>query len=149
VECINKFLGTALKPTEDITINCRKLAGKKILIVDDFEINHEILSELFVDTGVIIDSAFDGQEAVDIITQNPYKYDLVFMDVQMPNMDGIEATRIIRNHPEMSGVDLPIIAITTNVRHRDIDECRSAGMNDHIGKPLDLEKVLTILRKYL
>lgn len=96
-------------------------------------------------TGIEVDCAEDGKQALDMIEADIGKYDIMFMDVQMPKMDGIEATRAIRK----LGVALPIVAMTANVFKSDIEECLEAGMNDHVGKPLDIEKVLTMLRKYL
>jgi CheY-like chemotaxis protein len=95
-------------------------------------------------TDVDIDCAENGLEAVRLLAKNPKKYDLVFMDVQMPEMDGLEATRAIRK----SGNTIPIIAMTANVFKEDIDKCLAAGMNDHIGKPLDMGNVLEKIRKY-
>ena len=96
-----------------------------------------------------IDCAENGREALDIITEDPEKYDIVFMDVQMPKMDGYEATRAIRALPAMQKKRLPIIAMTANVFKSDIDDCLAAGMDGHIGKPLGISKVMEILGKYL
>ena len=125
--------------------------GKVMLFAEDIEINREILITLLEDSGLLIDCAENGQEALDKVTENPDKYDIIFMDVQMPKMDGLEATRRIR---ALSTVNervnpLPIIATTANVFKSDIEECLAAGMDDHLGKPLDIEKVIEILRKYL
>jgi CheY-like chemotaxis protein len=95
-------------------------------------------------TGAEIDCAENGLEALRIVSDNPKKYDLVFMDVQMPEMDGLEATRSIRQR----GVNIPIIAMTANVFKEDIERCLAAGMNDHIGKPLDMANVMKKIRKY-
>jgi CheY-like chemotaxis protein len=95
-------------------------------------------------TGVEIDCAENGLEALRLLSENPAKYDLVFMDVQMPEMDGLEATRNIRQ----SGNNIPVIAMTANVFKEDIDKCLEAGMNDHLGKPLDMGNVLEKIRKY-
>jgi hemerythrin-like metal-binding protein len=86
---------------------------------------------------------------VEIFTKNPEKYDMIFMDVQMPEVDGYEATRRIRalNIPQASSI--PIVAMTANVFREDIEKALEAGMNDHVGKPLDLDEVLAKLRKYL
>jgi len=125
------------------------LTGKKLLIAEDIEINREILIALLDDTGLKIDCAENGKEALDMIAADPEKYDMVFMDVQMPKMDGLEATRRIRALPPRIREKLPIIAMTANVFKDDIEACISAGMDDHLGKPLDIDKVLEILRKYL
>ncbi|MDR0331717.1 MAG: response regulator [Chitinispirillales bacterium] len=119
--------------------------GKSILVAEDVEINREILILLLEDTGIAIDCAQNGLEAVDMVTAAPAKYDLIFMDVQMPKMDGLEATRRIR----AQGKTLPIVAMTANVFKSDVDACLAAGMNDHIGKPIDIDAVMEKLRKYL
>jgi CheY-like chemotaxis protein len=95
-------------------------------------------------TDAEIDCAENGHEALRLLSENPAKYDLVFMDVQMPLMDGLEATRRIRK----SGNKIPVVAMTANVFKEDIDSCLAAGMDDHIGKPLDMGNVLEKIRKY-
>ncbi|MDR2144745.1 MAG: response regulator, partial [Treponema sp.] len=105
-----------------------------------------------------IDCAENGAEALRMFTESPGKYDLIFMDVQMPEMDGYEATRRIRawekehvpEYPAASSPDgIPIVAMTANVFREDVEKCLAAGMNAHVGKPLDLNEVLGILRRYL
>ena len=124
-------------------------SGKRLLLAEDIEINREIFIALLENTGLIIDCAVNGEEAVAIIEAAPDNYDVVFMDLQMPKMDGIEATRQIRALPALQDKKLPIIAMTANVFKDDIEKCLAAGMNDHLGKPLDLDKVLEKLWKYL
>ena len=123
--------------------------GKKLLLAEDVAINREILISLLDGTGLIIDCAENGNEAVDLVRADPDRYALVFMDLQMPVMDGLEAARRIRALPGQRARELPIVAMTANVFQSDIDACLAAGMNDHIGKPLDIAKVLEKLRKYL
>ena len=128
--------------------------GKKLLIVEDMEINREILISLLDGTGLDIDTAENGKEALGMVMAYPEEYDLVFMDMQMPEMDGLEATKRIRafekQNNEKNGLkNVPIIAMTANVFQEDIEKCHAAGMNDHIGKPLDITKVLEKLRQYL
>ena len=146
IDCVNDCLGVP-----SIHLNTGKIegifAGKKMLLAEDVEINREILITLLEDTGISIDSAENGREAIEAIEAAPDKYDIIFMDVQMPKMDGLEATRRIRALPSLR--KLPIIAMTANVFKDDIEECLKAGMDDHLGKPLDVDKVLEILRKYL
>ena len=142
-----------LKPAdEDISANradnengTPEFEGKKLLLAEDIEINREILISLLDGRGLIIDTAENGKEALEKIIAAPDSYDLVFMDMQMPEMDGLEATRSIRT----LNVDIPIIAMTANVFKDDIANCLAAGMNDHIGKPIEMDKVLEKLRKYL
>jgi signal transduction histidine kinase/CheY-like chemotaxis protein len=125
--------------------------GRNLLVAEDVEINREILSMLLEGTGLAIEFAENGTEAVEKVAAAPRKYDMVFMDVHMPRMDGLEATRRIRALPALSGgaAPLPIIAMTANVFKSDIEACLAAGMDDHIGKPIDIDTVMEKLRKYL
>jgi signal transduction histidine kinase len=123
--------------------------GKHLLIVEDVDINREILISLLEDTGLAIDCAENGLEAVEKIKAEPDKYDIVFMDLQMPQMGGIEATQVIREMPQRNRGWLPIVAMTANVFKDDIEACREAGMDAHLGKPLDIEKITEILCFYL
>jgi len=123
--------------------------GKHILLVEDVEINREIVITVLEPMGLKITEAEDGQKAFDLFRADPGAYDLIFMDIHMPGVDGYESTRLIRafNHPKAKTV--PIIAMTANVFREDIDRCHAAGMNDHIGKPLDFNAVKTTLKQYL
>jgi len=123
--------------------------GKHMLLAEDVEINREILIALLEDSGLIIDCAESGKEALDMYAENPEKYDIVFMDIQMPIMDGLEATRRIRSLPERRRGRLPIVAMTANVFKEDVEKCLDAGMDYHIGKPLNIDKVIEILHTYL
>jgi CheY-like chemotaxis protein/anti-sigma regulatory factor (Ser/Thr protein kinase) len=151
IDCVNECLGLhddrqAEAPAQDAR---GAFTGKRMLLAEDIDLNREIVLALLEDTGLVIDSAENGREAVEKIEENPGKYDLVMMDMQMPHMDGLEATRRIRalSHPRARAV--PIIAMTANVFKEDVDQCLAAGMNDHIGKPIDMEKMFVKLRKYL
>jgi len=124
-----------------------EFAGKRLLLADDVDINREILIALLEKSDIVIEIAENGQEAVDLVLKNPGGFDIVFMDIQMPKMDGYEATRQIRRLYD--AVQLPIIAMTANVFKSDIDACEAVGMNGHLGKPLDIEKVLEVLRRCL
>ena len=122
--------------------------GKRLLLVEDVLINQEIVLAHLEDSGIKIDCAENGEIAYELVKENPLAYDLILMDLQMPVMNGYEATRKIRvtkNVPK----DLPIIALTANVFVTDIEACIAAGINDHLGKPLDFSKLLKILRYYL
>jgi signal transduction histidine kinase/CheY-like chemotaxis protein len=126
--------------------------GKRILLAEDIEINREILISLLEGTGLVIDTAENGLEVIDKYKNNPGVYDLIFMDVQMPEMDGIEATKRIRGFEKDEMVykkRVPIIAMTANVFKEDIESCLAAGMNDHIGKPLDINTVHEKLHQFL
>jgi signal transduction histidine kinase/ActR/RegA family two-component response regulator len=126
-----------------------RFAGKKMLVAEDVEINREIIMALLEDTGISIDCAQNGQEAVDMIAEAPDKYDVILMDIQMPKMNGYEATRRIRGMPLRRLKYLPIVAMTAHVFKSDIEECLKAGMDDHIGKPLDIDDLLKKLNKYI
>ena len=123
--------------------------GKSLLVVEDIEINREILIALLENTGLAIDCAENGKEALEIIEKDPEKYDIVLMDLQMPEMDGLEATRRIRALPVRRRGKLPIIAMTANVFKSDVEKCLAAGMDDHLGKPLDIDRLFKMLRKYI
>jgi len=123
--------------------------GRKILIVEDVDINREILLSLLESTLLEIDCADNGEEAVRMFKESPEKYDLVFMDLQMPIMDGYDATRTIRALGTEEAKSVPIVAITANVFSEDVEKCFESGMNGHIGKPLDVEKLFQVLRSYL
>jgi signal transduction histidine kinase/CheY-like chemotaxis protein/Ca2+/Na+ antiporter len=124
-------------------------AGKRILVAEDIEINREILAAILTDMDIVIDCAENGRQAVDMVAAAPELYDIVFMDLQMPAMGGIEATKLIRALPERARGRLPIVAMTANVFKDDIELCMDAGMDDHIGKPLDVDRIMEVLDKYL
>jgi CheY-like chemotaxis protein len=123
--------------------------GKSILLAEDVQINQEIAETLLEDTGVSLDFALNGAEALAKFKENHEKYDLILMDIHMPELDGYEASRHIRLLDMLKAKNIPIIAMTANVFAEDIEKCRQAGMNDHIAKPIDLGDVLTKLKKHL
>ena len=133
---------------ESDAITENEFQGKRLLLAEDNEINREILIALLDGSGLIIDCVENGQDALTTIEENPTKYNLVFMDLQMPIMDGLEATRNIRALPVIQNRELPIIAMSANVSKDDIDACITAGMDDHLGKPLDIDRVLEKMRYY-
>jgi len=96
-----------------------------------------------------IDCAVNGEEALKMFSEAPNKYDMIFMDVQMPKMDGYEATKHIRASDAPNAKTIPIIALTANVFREDVERCIEAGMSGHMGKPLDINVVLEKLRKHL
>jgi PAS domain S-box-containing protein len=148
IDCINDCLATVQREDEP-DVKSGMFEGKKLLLAEDIEINREILMSLLGDTGILIDCAENGKEALNMVEAAPTQYDIVFMDVQMPQMDGLEATRRIRALPALQGIALPIIAMTANVFKDDIESCLAAGMNDHLGKPIDFDIMFAKLRKYL
>ena len=124
-------------------------AGRRILLVEDMEINREVVLALLEQTQLEIECAENGREAVHMFSEAPNRYGLIFMDIQMPEMDGYEATRRIRALKTPEAVHVPIIAMTANVFREDIEKCLNAGMDGHIGKPIDFEEVMEKLRAYL
>ncbi|MDR2892918.1 MAG: response regulator [Deltaproteobacteria bacterium] len=124
-------------------------SGYKVLLAEDIPINSEIVITLLEETGISIDCALNGQEAFDMFCADPAAYDLILMDIHMPEVDGYEATRRIRNLLDLDAETIPILAMTANVFREDIERCLAAGMNDHIGKPIDLDEMLRKLRKHL
>ncbi|MDR3358857.1 MAG: response regulator [Desulfovibrio sp.] len=123
--------------------------GRRILLAEDVAINREILIALLDGTGMRIESAENGRMACDMFAASPDAYDMIFMDIHMPEMDGYEATRRIRAMPCPRAVQVPIVAMTANVFQEDIERCLQAGMDGHVGKPINLEEVLRMLRLYL
>ncbi|MDR2731037.1 MAG: response regulator [Treponema sp.] len=156
-DIINECLDTdKQQPEEARTEDIEGIfTGRRILLAEDVEINREIVLALLEPTRLEIDCAENGAVAVYKFAEAPLKYDLIFMDVQMPEMDGYEATkriRVIEAELRNDGnlhKQIPIIAMTANVFREDIDKCFAAGMDSHIGKPLDFEEVIDKLRAYL
>ncbi len=126
------------------------LNGRRFLLVEDIEINRMILMELLLETDVEIVEARDGAEAVEVFSASPQGYfDLVFMDVQMPNMDGYQSTAAIRALDRADARTVPIIAMTANAYREDVERAIAAGMNDHLAKPIDITQVLSAVDKHL
>jgi signal transduction histidine kinase/HAMP domain-containing protein len=123
--------------------------GSAILLAEDVEINREIVLALLEPTELMVDCAENGVEVLRMFEANPAKYKMIFMDIHMPEMDGYEATRRIRALELPQAKTIPIVAMTANVFRQDIERCLEAGMNDHIGKPLDFNEVLETLQHYL
>ena len=122
------------------------LKGKKLLLVEDNELNREIALEILKEAGFVVDTAEDGAVAVQKIKQAaPGQYDLILMDIQMPNLDGYEATRQIRALPDAEKANIPIFAMTANAFEEDRQNALEAGMNGHIAKPLDVPHLLRVL----
>ena len=125
------------------------LEGKTVLLVEDLDINREIVIALLENTRLNFDCAENGLRALELFSANPGRYDIIFMDINMPEMDGIEAARRIRALDGPEGARVPILAMTANVAPRDLETYMAVGINDHIGKPIDSEKLLNLLHKYL
>ena len=131
------------------TDNTSIFDGYCILLAEDVEINREIVATLLEPTHLMIDCAENGAEAVSMFKASPEKYKMIYMDVQMPEMDGYEATRAIRALDVPQAKTIPIIAMTANVFREDIEKCLESGMNNQIGKPLNFDEVHAQLKQYL
>jgi signal transduction histidine kinase/DNA-binding response OmpR family regulator len=153
-DCINACLGVSghipeSGETDGDETKTDDFTGRCVLLAEDVEINREIVLALLEPTNLTIECAENGAVAVKLFTQNPERYDVIFMDVQMPEMDGYEAARRIRALDIPRARAVPIVAMTANVFREDIEKCLEAGMNGHLGKPLDIGDVLVTLRKYI
>ena len=123
---------------------------KKLLLVDDIEVNREIAVMILMQVGFNVDTAINGKDAVDkVATSNPGDYDAILMDIQMPIMDGYEAAQTIRKLDNPQLADIPIVAMTANAFSEDIQAAKDAGMNDHIAKPINIENMIDVLTKVL
>ncbi len=140
--------------SESISRNVRSakadFTGRRVLLAEDNDMNREIAVELIGMTGVTVETAVNGLEAVEkIITSPAGYYDLIFLDIQMPIMDGYEAARQIRRLSRDDIKALPIVAMTANAFSEDVEMAKAAGMNDHIAKPVDMNRVMAVLKYYL
>ncbi len=126
------------------------ITGKHILLVEDNELNIDIAEILLTDAGAVVTKVINGQQAVDTFRENePGTFDVILMDVMMPVMNGYEATRQIRALDRKDAGEIPILAMTANAFAEDIEKARQAGMNDHLAKPLDIRKMLSVIARYL
>ena len=132
------------------TIELADLCGKRILLVDDIEISRTAVAELLTPIGIEIEEAENGKLAVEKFSDSPPNYyDFIFMDVQMPVMDGYEAARQIRSLDRPDAKEIPIIAMTANAFKDDTEEALSSGINEHISKPADIESIINTLIKII
>jgi signal transduction histidine kinase/CheY-like chemotaxis protein len=148
-ECLGANHVAAVKESLSGSGDADSFAGYRILLAEDVEINREIVIALFEPYKLDIRCAENGVEAIKMFNDEPESYDMIFMDVQMPEMDGCEATRRIRSSDHPRSKRIPIVAMTANVFREDVEKCLEAGMNDHVGKPLDTGEILSKLRKFL
>lgn len=126
-----------------------KLSGLKVLVVEDNLLNLEIVTEVLRERGLIVTAAENGQIAVKLFQDNPPgTFDVILMDMHMPIMDGLEATKTIRTMERTDAQTIPILALTANDFEEDIRQTREAGMNDHLTKPFDMEKILEAIVTY-
>ena len=132
------------------TFKEQDFSGKRVLLVEDNELNIEVAAELLDIVGIQVDQALNGQLAVDcVLDHEPGYYDLIFMDIQMPVMNGYESTRAIRSSGREDLKTIPIVAMTADAFADDIRKSEEAGMNGHISKPVDIEKLEEALRTFL
>jgi|GEM_PF-1944698 len=141
IEKIDKF--ESKRENIDLKRDIRMLKDSTILLVEDNQINQEIILGLLEDSGITIEVANNGQEAIDIFEID--KYDIILTDLQMPEMDGYMTTKLIREIDS----DIPIIALTANAMKDDISKTKSVGMNDHLSKPIEVDKLYMMLLKYI
>jgi CheY-like chemotaxis protein len=127
-----------------------KLKGRHALLADDVAINRVIAASLLEETGLEIDEAEDGVQAVELFKKSaPNHYDIIYMDIQMPNMDGYKATAEIRGMDRADARTVPIVALTANAFKEDIDRAIANGMNAHLAKPMEPEKMLEVTLRLL
>jgi len=151
-DCVVRILGGASGTSRSVgevpTGAFERLAaiqGARILLVEDNDLNQQVATEMLTDAGFIVDLADNGEIAVARLSAGDY--DMVLMDMQMPVMDGVTATREIRKLTRLA--DLPVVAMTANARQGDRDRCMAAGMNDHVAKPIEPDELWTALLKWI
>ncbi len=137
--CISNHDSSVDRPT-----NSQRLLGMKLLVIEDNPLNRLVAYELLTHEGAVVQLAEGGISGIQMATEEDNQLDVIMMDVQMPDLDGLEATRQIRMHP--SGMDIPIVAMTANVSPAEQAICLEAGMNAHISKPIDMDNVVAVLR---
>ena len=149
-DAINDALGFDKRHNDEEEVDITGIfAGRHILLAEDVEINSEIVKTLLEPSQVEVDCAVNGVEAVRMFSEAPEKYDLIFMDVHMPEMDGYDATLKIRALNVPNAKTIPIVAMTANVFREDVEKCLEVGMNSHIGKPMVFTELINKLREYL
>jgi signal transduction histidine kinase/CheY-like chemotaxis protein len=148
IRCASRPIIGKMTEEEPETINY-DFSGKHCLVVDDIEINREIIVELLSSTGIIFESAYNGLNALEKFKASPEGYySLILMDMQMPVMDGCTAASEIRKLNRTDASSVAIVAMTANVLQEDVDRTMEAGMNAHLGKPVELDKIYKVLQEY-
>ncbi len=147
IDCLNQRLAaqTELQRKPGVKRNYNLFTGRRALLAEDVEINREILLAMLEDTGIDIECAENGRIAVDKFKQNPDAFDIILMDIQMPQLNGYEATKEIRLIDHDAARNIPIVAMTANVFKEDVEACLACGMNAHVGKPIDLDELIKTL----
>ncbi len=148
--CVNQYVFHREEDVQEKTQERADLTGRRILVAEDNDINREIVVELLTNLGADVTTAPDGREAVRRFADSPEGgYDLVLMDIQMPGMNGYQATRAIRQMARADAESIPIFAMTADAFAEDIEMAHKAGMNCHLAKPLDVTVVLREIQKYI
>lgn len=138
----------AFSQEKALEVQADMFKNRAILLAEDVPMNQEIITAFLEKTGIQIDYALNGNEAVALFREHPAKYSAILMDIQMPQKDGYQATRDIRAGEDEWSKQIPIIAMTANVFREDIDRCLACGMNAHLGKPVDANELIGVLQSY-
>jgi FOG: CheY-like receiver len=123
--------------------------GRHVLLAEDVEMNREIVLSLLEPMALTIHCAENGTQVFQMFSEEPDLYDLIFMDIHMPEMDGYQATAAIRALDCPQAKTVPIVAMTANVFKSDVEKCMAAGMNSHVGKPIELSDLIAVIKKHL
>ena len=134
------------KQEETFSIDCKDMI---FLVVEDNNINQLVAQNMLEQFGALVEFADDGQKGVEIFLSDPLRFTAIFMDIQMPHMDGYEATSMIRGSNIPQAASIPIIAMTANAFTEDVEKAFSVGMNAHIKKPLDAEQIAKVIKEVL
>ena len=149
IQELGEYLNRKAETGEDV-LEGYDFSGKRVLIVDDISMNREIVAEILKQTGASVEFAEDGAVCVEMVQAAPEGYyDLILMDIMMPKMNGLEATRRIRQLPEPKKASVPIIAVSADVYKNNPKEALEAGMNDFTEKPIFMDKLFETLKRYL
>ena len=133
-----------------IALQAGSIAGVRILVVEDKELNMEIAEYMFTERGAVVEKAADGKKALEMFAASEEGYyDVIMMDIMMPEMDGLEATRRIRRMDRKDAETVPIFAMSANAFDDDVARSRAAGMNEHLSKPLSFEKAAAVIAQYV
>ena len=117
------------------------------MVVDDVQVNLEVAQAILESFNLEVIHVENAKKAIELFTNSPNYFDLIFMDLQMPEIDGLQATKIIRNLNIPNAPVIPIVAMTANIFKDDIEQCIKAGMNGHLGKPIDVSEIAKLLAK--